>query len=84
MDGATTITIALAMMIATTLWVNVHLADIDYCHACTTSVTVPLTPFSRTRAGVEKVAFRRTSATTTTLATDVSCASPGLALGKEE
>ncbi len=84
MDGTTTIANALAMMIATTLWVNVHLADIDYCHACTTSVTVHLTPFSRTRAGVEKVVFRRTSAGSTTLAMVLRGVTPRQAWRKEK
>ena len=84
MYGTITITIALAMMIATTLWLIVHLADAQWCHTRTTFTTTPLTPHSRPRAGVRKTAHRRTSASTSSLAMASGAASLRQALRKEE
>ncbi len=74
MCGMITISIALSLMIATTLWLNVHATATDYCPARTTSTMAPRIVFSRTGAGGEKVAQRRTSAGTYRLAM-AKCAS---------
>jgi RHS repeat-associated protein len=47
MGSTMMIAIAFALILMATMWLNPHLADAQFCHARTTSMTTPLTPHAR-------------------------------------